>query len=380
MNDDVTRSNNWRQRLTKGSRLIDFDTEKFNFAQVVLDGINKRMAETKLPTIVTLRDIHRLPGITENIETYRQHLFSVFRSDEFQGVFKAFGKHLIDTYFDDQALLQKSPTARIQLPGGGKSVSFHTDGWYGHGETVFSFWLPLVPVSGESSLFMARALEDSVRVIAAIENDEMDLEGINRAAISICDPVEADFGKVLSFSSAMIHGTIVNNSDRCRVSFDFRIAQSVEDLGSKPISNYYTYDELASGQRATQKFGVASASEIKKAWMFAGTCGRASAKSQLIFINEYCKINNINIIGSESEMVTMKHVPVLQSYISNSAGNYDGIILFSVQYLPRKKSTRDEVYRRALQHNVKLVFATEDLVLGSESDIAKVEECLAAYG
>ena len=79
-------------------------------------------------------------------------------------------------------------------------------------------------------------------------------------------------------------------------------------------------------------------------------------------------------------MVTMKHVPVLQSYISNAAGNYDGIILFSVQYLPQKKSTRDEVYRRAMQHGVKLVFATEDLVLASEGDISKVEECLAAYG
>ena len=29
---------------------------------------------------------------------------------------------------------------------GGKSVSFHTDKWYGHGDTVSSFWLPLTPV------------------------------------------------------------------------------------------------------------------------------------------------------------------------------------------------------------------------------------------
>jgi sporadic carbohydrate cluster protein (TIGR04323 family) len=379
MSTNLSDKQKWNQRLEKGSRLLGYDISKFNFAGVVLEGLNSRLAATKLPIIDTLRDINKLPDIASNIEAYRQHLFSVFRTEEFQEIFKAFGKYLIDSFFDSDALLQKSPTARIQLPGGGKSVSFHTDGWYGHGETVFSFWTPLVPVSGVSSLYMARNLEQSEKAIRKIENNEMDLDEINREALLVCDPVEADFGKVLSFSSAMIHGTVSNTSDRCRVSFDFRIAQSAADLGDKPVSNYYSYAELGNDSSGQSVSMSVATKKPKNAWMLAGTCGRASAKSQLIFINEYSKINGIKIIGSESEMVTMKHVPVLQSYISNANDNYESVIMFSVQYLPEKRTTREEIYRRAIERNIKLVFAVEDIVLSDSHDVDRVEECYAVY-
>jgi sporadic carbohydrate cluster protein (TIGR04323 family) len=367
-------ASSWREQLKSNSVLLSFDTREYDFAGVVLTGLNAHLKLEGLPVIDRLQNIHRLPHIEQNIESYRQHLFSVFRSPEFQTVFKAFGKHLIDTYLDKRALLQRSPTARIQLPHGGKSVSFHTDGWYGHGDTVFSFWMPLVPVSGNSSLQMAVDVPRSLEVIKKIKESEMDLEGINELGKQVCDPVEADFGKLLSFTSSMIHGTVINDTDRCRVSFDFRIAQSAKDIGNKPLSNYFTYEELAGGERL-----IESGTRIKRAWMFAGVCGMASAKSQLVFINEYCKINRIDIAGSESEMVTMMHAPVLQSYLSNAGGNYDGVVVFSVQYLPRKRSTRDEIYRRSLDNGVKILFATEDVILATAADIERVESALQVY-
>lgn len=228
---------------------LSFDTQEYNFAQIVLDEINEHLAAQGHAAIPALNRIHEIEGIRENIEPYRQLLFRLFRKPHFQAVYKAFGKSLIDAYLTEDAIIQKTPTIRIQLAGG-KSVSFHTDGWYGHGRTVYSFWLPMTHVYASNSLQMARNEDESSNLIAEISAAQMDLNEINIVAEAICDPVEADHGELLAFNSNMIHGTLDNTTPDSRVSFDFRIAESVADIGNKPASNYYAYGELA-GETST---------------------------------------------------------------------------------------------------------------------------------
>jgi hypothetical protein len=72
----------------------------------------------------------------------------------------------------------------------------------------------------------------------------------------------------------------------------------VADIGNKPASNYYAYHQMDGEDEAV------AASETRRACtalMYSGTCRGISAKSQLVFLNEYAKINNINIMGSESQ-------------------------------------------------------------------------------
>ena len=45
----------------------------------------------------------------------------------------------------------------------------------------------------------------------------------------------------------------MNTSDMTRVSFDFRIVNSDKDLGYKPISNYYRYDDLTSDKKEIEE-------------------------------------------------------------------------------------------------------------------------------
>ena len=109
-----------------GQHRLSYSTSKYDFESLVLDALLVSN-ETEIP----LQQVHQLDGIVNNVEKYRQILFSLFRTQEFQLPYKKLGAHLIDTYFNESALIQKTPTVRIQLPGA-DSTSYHSDGWYGH--------------------------------------------------------------------------------------------------------------------------------------------------------------------------------------------------------------------------------------------------------
>ena len=99
-----------------------------------------------------LETLHRIDHLRENIELYRQVLFDLFRTDQFQLLYQSLARKISKLHWDPaSALAQRTPTARIQPALGGESVSFHTDGWYGHGEQVASYWVPLTNVHDSNS-------------------------------------------------------------------------------------------------------------------------------------------------------------------------------------------------------------------------------------
>lgn len=366
--------------LQRGARLrfhhlfLTNETDTYPFGQILLTQLNEQLvAEGKAP-LSRLEDIHTIGGIAENIEHYRQYLFTTFRSADFQRVYQDLGRHVIDKHFTEDALLQKTPTARIQLPDGGRSVSYHTDGWYGHGAGTYSFWVPMVAVWGSNSLQMASSVERSLATIAEIEERRLDLRQINALAEQVCQPVRAEPGTMIGFSSAMIHGTGPNHTGSPRVSFDFRIADNVDEIGTKPPSNYYTYADLIGSGTDT---GSRARTRRPRPLMYSGICRGISAKSQLVFLNEYARLNDLDIAGSESEIVTMSHAPVLQSYLKYVDETFDSVLAFGVDLLPADRDVRQHIYGLSLANEIPVIFAAEDIELRTQADIAVIERLLA---
>lgn len=324
----------------------------------------------------SVQDLHLAPGVSDNIEAFRQMMFTWFRTDAFQQLYRPLAAALIDEWFDGDALVQRTPTARIQLGKGGRSVSFHTDAWYGHGTDVTSVWVPLVEVRGTNSLHMAPDSETSKALLEGIEQDELDLHEINDRAVAICQPIEMVPGQALMFASHMLHGTVENQSTTTRVSFDFRIAADESALGTKPRDNYITRAECEStGDDRVGEFEAPSAP--RRALMYSALLPSVSAKSQLIFLAEWARINNVDIVGSESEIVTMSHSPVLRSYVKPGALEHDSVILFNSQLLPSDRSHRQSIYDAALHSGIDLLFAAEGLALTSAADIEAIELAFA---
>lgn len=99
-------------------------------------------------------------------------------------------------------LFQCPPTLRVVLPSDHAVGKLHKDGDYGgHEESEINFWCPITDVSGENTLYL----------------ESVPGRGDYR-------PLEMRYGEVLRFNGLNCrHHTVPNTSDRCRVSFDFRV-------------------------------------------------------------------------------------------------------------------------------------------------------------
>lgn len=354
----------------EGRHEIKFDTQRFQFRELVINELSNVSEGTGGPSLKDLALVHKLPNIEKNVEKYRQVLFSLFRSQAFQRVYKSFGLELIDTHFGGIGLLQKTPTVRIQLPGA-ESTSYHSDGWYGHGESVRSFWLPLTDVGEGNSLSMASEIAASAKCLADIQASKASLPEINEISRKICDAFVGGYGDILTFSSAMMHGANRNEKHYARLSFDFRIAPNPNDIGTKPASNFYTRDELVSETEGLAEETGDAHSELS-AMSYSNLCGGVSAKAQLMLCSAFAEASNISIVANESEIVTLEYMPVLRHYASGNTPEINCIILFGLDVFDGRSDLAREVFEIALENDVTLVFCAEGLTLNDSDSMRDI--------
>jgi len=107
---------------------------------------------------------------------------------------------------DAHVLYQYPPTTRVVFPNGNRTISMHCDKDYpGHHKAEINFWLPVTKaVFGNNSLWI-----ESVPMKGDFQ------------------PVQLRYGQFLRFDGHDCrHYTVHNDTDICRVSFDFRIVPS----------------------------------------------------------------------------------------------------------------------------------------------------------
>lgn len=348
-----------------GQHSLKFDSQKYDFQNLVCDALLEKGNEAR-----HLEEAHNLPGIGSNIEKYRQVLFALFRSPQFQEVYKQFGADLIDSFFNDKALIQKTPTVRIQLPGA-DSTSYHSDGWYGHGKSVRSFWLPLTRVTDGNTLYMAEDIKTSMNCLAEILDSRASLEEINQVAQKVCNPFNGGFGDVLSFSSDMIHGAQRNSTDWTRVSFDFRIAPDPNDLGSKPKSNFYSRAELDQSEVVVANTSE-ECDEALVGITYSNLCGGVSAKSQLMLCAAFCEANNIDIIGNEAEIIALDYMPVIRHYLTRQSAEVNAVVVFSTSIFHGDKELAKNILELSKASNRKIVFCAETIIFDENVEVDSI--------
>lgn len=341
---------------TEGRSALTFDTARFDFRTLMLRHLQGYADARGGADFERLEEVHRAPGIRENLEPYRQACFALFRTEPFQALFKPFGAWLIDTFFGGTGLIQKTPTVRIQLPGA-TSTSYHSDGWYGHGASVRSFWLPLTEVGPGNSLHMARDVGESRAVIAEILARKANLAEINEIAGKVCAPFTGDFGSLLTFSSEMIHGAERNETERSRVSFDFRIAPDPADLGTKPRSNFYSRVELDGAEAGAAGVAVRPLSGIT----YSNLCKGKSAKAQLMLCSAYAEANGIRVTGNEAEIVALDYMPVMRNYLLEGAAEATCVVCFGLDIFDGDRALAAEIFDCADRGGRTLIFCAEGL-------------------
>jgi len=297
-------------------------------------------------------------------------MFSLFRGEEFQEIYCKLGKEIIDNFYSKDALIQKTPTARIQPPQY-MTTSFHCDAWYGHSELTTSFWVPLTKINENNTLHMAKDRNTSKETLISFQNNNYDLGEINKISKSICEPVLIDYGQIKSFMPDMIHGAITNTSNSTRVTFDFRILSSKDDLGHKSISNYYDYNYLLNKDSVNSADESIDVFSDLKLVSYSNSCKGVNAKSQLTLCAGIAQDRKINITRNESEIYVFPHLPVLRYYLGEEAAETNGVIAFSLDIFENDIALARTIFELALKNRKVILFAAEDILIQNNNDLIK---------
>ena len=351
------------EKLNKDITKFHYNNKVYNFEKIIFEKLKNYSILKNNITLDKLEKLHKNKDTKKNVEIYRQLCFDVFRSYKFQNLYKKFGYFLIKNFFDKNALLQKTPSIRIHLPGE-KCTPYHSDTWYGHGKTVRTFWIPLTTVNKDNTLYVSNKLEHSLVLMRKIEKIKPNYNEIHKLSKKICSPLIGKAGDLFSFSSQLIHGTEVSKKSNTRISFDFRIAKHKDDLGVKPLSNYYNFADLKKKNNSPQKklFGT----------FYTNLCNGISAKTQMQVCNLFCKENNINIKGGDSEILPLKYLPVFKNYITDKTLKINCIIVFGLDIFNYDVKIAKEILYLSLDYQIKLIFCNESIFFDKKNDIDKI--------
>lgn len=354
------------RRHPKLGSVISFDPNAYPFASLFLDRVRSLASD-----LTDLALLHELVPPTRMNAVY-DALYSLVRESSFRQHYRRLVEKEVGPFFDKPFRYQRVPGIRIHTPSS-RTVQYHSDYWYGHGPDVLNFWMPITRSFGTNALHVA-TLESSLREIDEIVDKRMRQPEIDERLKTICEPVELDFGTIRVFNAQTAHGTLQNDTDKTRISVDFRILMDGCDAGSKDPREYYMApnepDVLAAGASGdTERTKVGSYIFPKH-----GYTRFLPASSQRAVVESYAHAKHLQIITEETEIFPMTHHPTLLNLAAGKGTDpVKGVLLFSVLCLPEDASIRSEIYATAQRTGTTLYFANENLVFPLKDTTADIE-------
>tara|TARA_Y100000310_G_C20566708_1_gene755846 strand:- start:318 stop:1016 length:699 start_codon:yes stop_codon:yes gene_type:complete len=153
---------------------------------------NPRKSEYKLlDDPVTCND-------TDHHKTFYE---GIKQNSEFNDAYVKFIKNEIRPKLDEKFFYQRVPSFRVHLPNNLAVGAFHKDKEYSHSQDEINIYLPITEAYKTNTIWVES------------EEDKQDMH-----------PLEARYGEYYIWNGAnLLHGNKVNETEKTRVSIDFRI-------------------------------------------------------------------------------------------------------------------------------------------------------------
>jgi hypothetical protein len=161
-------------------------------------------------------DVYHLDRINENREVFKREedqstkyhklFYELARTPEFTSMYETFIKQVIKPIYKEQIVYQAIPTFRIAYPNNIAVGEYHKDKWYRNGEWAVSvkednFFMPLTDAFDTNTIW--------------VETEEDKGDYI---------PMNCKYGEVIQWDGCnLTHGNKINETEKTRISIDFRI-------------------------------------------------------------------------------------------------------------------------------------------------------------
>lgn len=236
--------------LPDGRTLMQFDAGRFDFLLAVQEYIETKQNKNITPPLESLHE--QVPLTTQWASGESLNHYSAYLSEASQNLvdtYYRFIKYMSQEMVDYDFVFEANPMLRVHFPvklpdrfrsNEGKILAYHSDTLLDSPFEEINCWLPLTSCEGNASLQIADLINskiildefcngidyDSERYLSGrmeffhkLNNDKQ----FQMRVIDACQSLAIDYGNILLFDSRTIHGTAENDTDKTRVSIDFRI-------------------------------------------------------------------------------------------------------------------------------------------------------------
>lgn len=372
---------------TWNAQVLDYDTKQFSFDQWVLEKINSLGYNLDY-----LHNLHQVVPIEKSAELSRK-LIKLTNMPDFRRMAYRFIKEVIipKGNLDIEIALQRFFNIRILLPHQPQMIiPFHTGLWYGHGPGSRSIWMPLTDQTRDedaSASLQIIKLEKSRELMQFSLENRLTMDEMQELFFRQSFAVKAGPGQVLFFTQEHIHGNIVNETNKTRVSIDFRLAESKygDQLCRKQPGGYFELFDHAETKIENNTLHYSSrrisnntnnSNQVIISYQNNNTSFTKGIPIYLqrFMVEDYCQRNNINYTYEQIDLETMDHLPTLVHFVDELKPS--AIIMFSIYALPEDLEFRNKILDAATKNNIVIHFANEDEIIRNEDDRKRCESIL----
>jgi hypothetical protein len=131
---------------------------------------------------------------------FRQAGFVTAKDRGFIATYRRFMRFIQDEVFGEPIIFQRLPSLRLHYPGFTSYGVMHTDREYNHPAEEINLWMPVTRCGRTATMVIESAIGQGDYA-----------------------PVNLEYGNLLIFDSALMHGNRVNEEGYTRMSFDMRV-------------------------------------------------------------------------------------------------------------------------------------------------------------
>lgn len=348
------------------NKSLSYDKQKHDWSVFFLDSIR----ELK-PGLDSLENVHHYFKTSELI-SLRKHLEKLTRSREFSTRLDEFFREYITPQLDtDEYMIQSTCGIRVVVPEQerlGRLLSFHTGYWTGYSNSMGTVWIPITRAYGTNSMQVV-SWEDSIEIMEKIHGEKLPLEDIQSLCLSKSYPVNLDVGECWLFNQGHLHGNVNNTTGITRMSFDARYALIDGEFGPRRAGSFYRYPGT---------YHTIDPTEIKQGlWIvFVDQNSEYIGNTPHFMIREFllnfAKGLNIEVSEWSNEYWYCTWMPKLRDFVNRDT--LSGIVLPSIHAFSCDIDLRLELFETGINNGQQLIFADENLLIKTQSDLENVEK------
>lgn len=203
--------------------------------------VNKWASEYLQANVPSLDLLHHFVNQKE-VNALRMHLFNKLNSDFDWKNFlnKMIGLEIKELLGPDISI-QNKINFTIKLPHDGTSnLGAHSDSWSNESPFQLNAWIPLTNVFDSNGMYLLSE-EKSLLVNREMATSALNVDDFGKYCNQ--DFLNLEFGEILLFNPCLLHGNIVNTTERTRVSIHTRIknlfAPETKDFPDRAAGIFY---------------------------------------------------------------------------------------------------------------------------------------------